>query len=443
MTTATKGSHEMDADNRNIDLHVEHVTRVEGHGDIRLNVKNGVIEEAKLHITESPRFFEAMLRGRSYEDAAHITCRICGICSTGHTTASLRASEDALGIIPSEQTIKLRKIALHGEFLQSHLLHVYFLAVPDFFGLGSVFPLVQTHRDVVSRALRLKKLANDITGAISGRHIHGIAMAVNGFTSLPTIERLQELRERIVAAVPDLESTVEICSTLDWPDFERETEYVSLGGTSDYPLYSGDVVTSDGTRVSPREYRSITNERVVKHSTAKHTRHARDAYMVGALARFNNNADKLHPKAKEAASALGLVAPCYKPYWISVAQVVECVHCAYDALEIIDDLLETGLVEEDRTVQVRAGNGVGAVEVPRGILFHNYELNDRGQIVNANCIIPTGQNLGNIDADLRELAPQILDKPREEITLAMEMLVRAYDPCISCSVHMLNVEFTE
>jgi coenzyme F420-reducing hydrogenase alpha subunit len=165
--------------------------------------------------------------------------------------------------------------------------------------------------------------------------------------------------------------------------------------------------------------------------------------MVGALARFNNNADKLHPKAKEAASALGLVAPCHKPYWISVAQVVECVHCAYDTLAIIDDLLETGLVEEDRSVQVRAGNGVGAVEVPRGILFHNYELNDRGQIVNANCIIPTGQNLGNIDADLRELAPQILDKPREEITLAMEMLVRAYDPCISCSVHMLNVEFTE
>ena len=427
----------------NIDIHVEHVTRVEGHGDIRLNVKNGEIEEAKLHITESPRFFEAMLRGRSYTDAAHITCRICGICSTGHTTASLRASEDALGIVPSEQTVKLRKIALHGEFLQSHVLHVYFLAVPDFFGLGSVFPLIQTHRDVVARALRLKKLSNDVVGAISGRHIHGISMAVNGFTALPKVERLVDLRQQLLDAVPDIEATVETCASLDWPDFERETEYVSLGGTDDYALYDGDIVTSDGTQVSPQQYREITNEHVVRHSTAKHTKHSRDSYMVGALARFNNNYDKLHPKAKEAAAALGISAPCHNPYFISVAQVVECVHCAYDTIDLIDDVLNTGLVEEDRSVHVQAGNGAGAVEVPRGILFHNYDLDGNGNIVDANCIIPTGQNLANIDGDLRELAPQILDKSKEEITLAMEMLVRAYDPCISCSVHMLNVDFVE
>jgi sulfhydrogenase subunit alpha len=429
--------------NRNMDLHVEHVTRVEGHGDIRLNVRNGEIEEAKLHITESPRFFEAMLRGRSYVDAAHITCRICGICSTGHTTASLRASEDALGVQPSEQTIKLRKIALLGEFLQSHVLHVYFLAVPDFFGLGSVFPLIQTHKDVVVRALRLKKLSNDITGAISGRHIHGISMAVNGFTALPNMEQLENVRDRIIAAVPDIEATVEICATLDWPDFERETEYVSLGGTDEYALYDGDIVTSDGTQVPPSAYRSITNEFVVPHSTSKHAKHKRDSYMVGALARFNNNYDKLHPKAKEAAEALGISAPCYKPYWNSVAQVVETVHCAYECLDLINDVLETGLVEEDRSVTVHAGSGVGAVEVPRGILFHDYELNNEGLLTNANCIIPTGQNLANIDGDLRELAPQILDRSQDEIKLAMEMLIRAYDPCISCSVHMLNVEFTE
>ena len=431
------------SDNTNLDIHVEHLTRVEGHGNIRLNVTNGTIEKAQLDITESPRFFEAMLRGRSYGEAAHITCRICGICSTGHTTASLRATEDALGITPSEQTVKLRKIALHGEFLQSHVLHVYFLAVPDFFGLGSVFPLIETHKDVVVMALRLKKLANDITGAITGRHIHGIAAAVNGFTALPKIQRLIDVRERLEKAVPDIEKTVEICSTLDWPDFERETEYVSLGGTDEFALYEGNIVTSEGVEVPPKQYREITNEHVVAHSTAKHTKHLRGSYMVGALARVNNNFGKLHPKAQEAARALDMEIPCHKPYHISVAQVIESVHCAYDAIGLIDDVLSTGLVEEDRSVHVQAGNGVGAVEVPRGILFHNYQLDKRGRITNANCIIPTGQNLANIDADLRELAPQIIMKPKDEIKLAMEMLVRAYDPCISCLVHMLNIEFVE
>ena len=426
------------------DLHVEHVTRVEGHGDIRLNVRDGKVEEVHLAITESPRFFEAMLRGRSYEEAAHITCRICGICSTGHTTASLRASEAALGVTPSEQTVKLRKLALHGEFLQSHVLHVYFLAVPDFFGLGSVFPLVATHKDVVVRALRLKKLANDLTGAISGRHIHGITMAVNGFTALPKLDRLAEVRERLEKALPDIEATVDLASTLTWPDFERETEYVSLGPLGDeYPLYDGDIMTSEGTRVPPGRYREITNEQVVAHSSAKHTHHARESYMVGALARVNNNFGLLHPKAKEAAAALGIAVPCHRPYYISAAQVVESVHCAYDAVRLLDEVLRDGLVEEDRTVRVRAGNGTGAVEVPRGILFHNYELDHKGRITSANCIIPTGQNLANIDADFRALAPQIIAKPKDQIRLAMEMLVRAYDPCISCSVHLLNVEFVE
>ncbi len=426
-----------------IDMHVEHITRVEGHGDIRLNVTNGEVETVRLDIAESPRFFEAMLQGRSYDEAAHITCRICGICSTGHTMASLRASEAALGIVPSDQTVRLRKIALHGEFLQSHVLHVFFLAVPDFFGLGSVFPLIETHKDVVVMALRLKKLANDVTGAITGRHIHGITPKVDGFTSLPSIDRLIDARERLEKAVPDVETTVDICSGLDWPDFERETEYVSLGGTDEFALYDGDIVSSDGPRLMPSQYREVTNEHVVEHSTAKHTRHLRDSYMVGALARLNNNFDKLHPKAREAADALGMKVPCYKPYHISVAQVVEVVHCAYDAIRLIDETIETGLAEEQRPIALRAGSGVGAVEVPRGILFHNYELDDAGTIVNADCIIPTGQNLANIDADLRALAPGIIDKPKDEIKLSMEMLVRAYDPCISCSVHMLNVEFVE
>jgi sulfhydrogenase subunit alpha len=203
--------------------------------------------------------------------------------------------------------------------------------------------------------------------------------------------------------------------------------------------------------MSKKDYREITNEFVVPHSSAKHTKLSRGSYAVGALARFNLNADKLHPKAKEVASATGLKPKCINPYLNTVAQLIECVHCLEHAVSLLEDMKLTPLnydeetvvgLNEQRRIPVRAGNGVGAVEVPRGILFHNYQTDDSGIIMNANCVIPTNQNTGNIEYDMMELMPEILDRSEEEITLALEMLVRSYDPCISCSTHLLNIGFT-
>lgn len=424
-----------------VKVDVHHITRVEGHGNIKVDVSNGELKECKLEIVEAPRFFEAMLKGRHYDEAALITSRICGICSVGHQMASLRATEDAFGIKLSKQEKLLRKLLNCGEFFESHVLHVYFLAVPDFAGVKSVLPLVNTHKDAVIQALKLKKLGHEIGDMIGGRLIHSMASNVKAMTKVPTPAILNEIIDRLKDAKEELKIGAELLKALPIPQFERETEYISLYKKGDYALLEGNIFSSDTGEVPYRDYRDMTNEYLCDHSTAKRTKHNRESFMVGALARFNNSYEWLSDDAKQTADDLGLKAPSHNPYMITAAQFVELVHCADDAIEAAEELLNMNVNLEDRAFDLIAGTGVGAVEVPRGILYHEYTYSENGHIEKANCIIPTGQNLQNIEDDMTALVPTILDKSQEDITLQLEMLVRAYDPCISCSAHLLKVEF--
>ncbi|MCG2728531.1 MAG: Ni/Fe hydrogenase subunit alpha [Candidatus Methanoperedenaceae archaeon] len=436
---------------RDIFLNLEYLTRAEGHGNIVVNVKEGRLETCRLDIVEAPRFFEGLLRGRSIFEAQHITSRICGICSCSHSLASIQAAEDALSITPSSQTIKLRKLLLYFEMLDSHLLHIYFLAAPDMLGVKSFVPLINTHNQVIRRALRLKKTCNDLCSILAGRHIHPISAIVGGFTRLPEEKDLGALLNLLEGIRHDIEATVDFVSAFRFPEFERDTEYVALvSDDGEYPLLTGDVGSSNGVRMNKKEYKNVANEFVVPHSSAKHTKLSRESYAVGSLARFNLNYDKLHPEAKETARSLGIKPGCINPYLNTVAQMVESVHCLNEAVSIVQDMKNNGInyneeivvgLNERSSIRVLAGNGVGAVEAPRGTLFHNYEIDDLGRILNANCIIPTNQNLNNIEKDMEKLVPEILDKSDEEIILFLEMLVRAYDPCISCSTHLINVKF--
>lgn len=436
---------------RNINVNVEYLTRVEGHGNIVVNVKEGVLETAQLHIVESPRFFEGMIKGRSIFEAQHITCRICGICSCGHTLASIQAAEDAIGFKPSKQTTELRKFLLHMENLDSHILHIYLLVAPDLLGVKSFVPLIDTHNKVVRRALRMKKAANDVCDILVGRHIHPISTIVGGFTKLPKEKDLDAMLQILYDMRADMDATVELAATLKFPQFERDTEYVALVSDDDeYPMLIGDIGSTDGKRVKKEEYKSVTNEFIVPHSSAKHCKWNRPSYMAGALARFNLNANKLHPKAKAVAEAIGMKPKVTNPYLNTAAQLIECVHSLEDSIRILEEFKKNGVnqdevvlvgLNEQNKIKVKPGNGTGAVEVPRGILFHNYEVDEKGIITKANCIIPTGQNCNNIEHDMQKLVPEILDKSDEEITLMLEMLVRAYDPCISCSAHFLDVKF--
>jgi len=424
-----------------VKIDVHYVTRVEGHGNLILDAKDGKIEKLLWEVPESPRFFEAMLVGRHYDDVHHIASRICGICSIAHTTASIQATEAAFGIQPSEQTILLRKLLFDAEMLESHVLHTLFLIAPDFLGVDSVIPLAATHPDVVVMALRMKKLAYNLAEALAQRKTHPLSCVVGGFTKVPDLKELKALKKRLVECLKDLDVETSIFKTLKIPDFIRQTEYIALKDPKEYAWISGQIASSDAPAVPIDKYLDVTNEFCVPTSTAKYTKNKRDAYMVGALARFNLNSKQLSPRAKAVAKELGISAPCFNPYMISVAQLVETYHVVEDSISLIDQLVERGVKEEPDKVKPKAGRGVGAVEAPRGILFHDYTYDANGIITKANCIIPTNQNHNNIQKDLEALVPKILDKPQAEIQKMMEMLVRAYDPCISCSTHALTVTF--
>ena len=423
------------------DINVHHITRVEGHGNIVVNVKDGKIEDLRLEICESPRFFEAMLEGRPWQDAAAITQRICGICALGHTCASIQASEDALGIVPDEETVLLRKFLLHGETIQSHILHLYFLVAPDVFGVGSVIPLASSHPEVVKMALRLKKLGNEICEIIVGRKIHPIGMLPSGFTRWPLLEDLRRCRGLLEAARPDLDATVELFKTIQMPALDRPTEYMALKLKGEYAFYSGDIASTMGKVTAPQTYLERIQERVAPHSAAKHVKGTEGTFAVGALARFNVNYDQLLPWARKVADAVGLKPIVTNPFHNNTAQLIETLHCYEDALRILDDLmLRKGYVHRMKE-PTRYGRGVGATEVPRGTLYHDYTIGTDGRITDANCIIPTGQNLANIEADMYKLVGDMRDGEPAEIQHKLEMLVRAYDPCISCATHFLDVRF--
>ena len=419
--------------NMNIDVH--HLTRVEGHGNIHVVVENGKLADAKWAVVETPRFFEAMLRGMSHEMAPILTARICGICSIGHALASLRAVENAMGIEIPETARKIRLLAKHGETLQSHFLHLFFLVAPDFFNEGSVIPLVQSNRTVVEIALRLKKLANDMCDMLVGRTTHPVGLCVGGVRKVPNKNELKKLREDMSDRVSDAEKAVALFKTLKIPDFIRETEFVSLKGEESYPWIGGRLISTDGVLKNENDYLTMTNEYKEDFTTSKFTKLSRKSFAVGALARINNNYEFL--KAKDVAETLGLKPVTHNPFMNNIAQLVECVHVMVESLEMLDELLDDNLDEICAEYDVKEGEGVGAVEVPRGILYHHYRVNEKGRIEKANCIIPTTQNNANIHYDLAALVEQAVDNGKQdtEVKKLCEMLVRSYDPCISCSVH--------
>ncbi len=424
-------------------VNVHHLTRVEGHGNIVVEIDAaGTVRTCRWEVPEAPRFFEAMILGRRYEDIHQVVSRICGICSIGHQLASLQATEDALAVRASEQTIILRKLALHAENMQSHLLHVAYLVLPDLLGVPSVIPLASTHRKELVGLIGLHRLSNEFSRAVCGRTTHPQRLVPGGMTKVPTVEELKSLKKDLKASIPGLIAAAELFAAVKdkLPAFERQTEYVGLVSPAEYALYWGELGTTMDKRKPVKFYKDVAREYSVPQSTAKWARNMVDSYMVGALARFNLNAELLSPLARKTAQVLGLKAPSYNPYYNSLAQLVEVVHSVEDSMALIDTLLERGVrLERPVAITPRAGYGVGAVEVPRGLLFHAYEYDAQGRIVHADCVIPTNQNHGNIQKDLEALTPILSGESEADIELKTSMLVRAYDPCISCSTHCIDL----
>jgi coenzyme F420-reducing hydrogenase alpha subunit len=429
---------------KKIDINVHHITRVEGHGNIILRATDGKIEKLEWQVPEAPRFFEAMVRGRMWYDIQVIVSRICGICSVSHSLAAVKAVEDAMGVQVSEQTKKLRELLHYSEQLQSHVLHVGYLVAPDLLGVKSVVPLVASHPDAVKTIVAVHRTANEWTELLGGRITHPVALRIGGFGKLPNEADLKGLKKSIEDNIPKLQAVADLVLSLagKLPIFDRPTEYIALVKPGSYAFYDGQIGSTDTKEiVDVHKWESVANEYVIPQSTAKWTKWHRDSYAVGALARFNLNADRLLPLATKTAKSFGLKKGCCNPYMNNVAQVVESVQVVERSLQLIDELLASGIKPEVPNVVPRAGVGAGSVEAPRGILFHRYAFDDYGKCVSANICIPTNENHANIQKDFEALVPKIINKSQDEIRLLLEMLVRAYDPCISCSCHYLDVKF--
>jgi sulfhydrogenase subunit alpha len=417
-------------------LTVEHVARIEGHGNISVSVENGVVEDIRMDVVEPARFFESMVVGRRFDEAPLITSRICGICSPNHALTSIKAIEAALGVEVSERTKLLRKLLVYGSFLQNHATHLYVFAAPDFVGLPSVFPLAATHPDVVQRALKIKKLGNELCNLVGGRSVHPVTAVIGGFTAEPDPRKLEAFREMLDGIAGDCMSTVELFASFEVPELQTAGEMLALTSADDYAIYEGDIAALDaGWRRPVSEYRQVIGESVVGHSNAKHTMVGDRAVLVGALARVNINSAQLGARGAEVLAKAGITVGSRNPFHTHVCQAVELVDAAERCSGYIERLLEMGGSSAPVAFKIAAGDGAGATEAPRGTLYHSYGVDDDGIITRGDVITPTAQNLSNLDADMRLFAPTVADRPREEFTLLIEELVRAYDPCLSCAVH--------
>jgi coenzyme F420-reducing hydrogenase alpha subunit len=428
---------------------VDLLARVEGEGSFYLRVRDGAVEEARLAIFEAPRFFEAFLRGRSLFEVPDIVARICGICPIAYQMSALRALEGALGIAPSEPIRKLRRLLYCGEWIESHALHVFLLHAPDFLGYPSAIEMAKDHLPVVERGLALKKAGNALIALLGGRAIHPVSPRVGGFSKAPRRRELLGLRDQLQRGLEGAVEAVRWAASLPMPDFEQEYVFVALSGGDAYPLEWGDrIVVSGRADVPVGEWDQRFVEQQVPHSNALQC-HLVDGtpYLCGPMARLNHHADKLHPVAREALRANGPPLPLRNPYVSIVARAVEIAHAFAEALDLIDGYVEPdhpfvevpGTTGSQVGAPTRASVGAGATEAPRGLLWHRYALGADGLVQEARIVPPTSQNQARIERDLAGLAPALLALPHDAATRRCEQLIRAYDPCISCATHFLEL----
>ena len=430
-TVKTKG--------RSDTIKVDYLARVEGEGSLYVKIKNNRVVDTKFKIFEPPRFFEAFLRGRKYYEAPDITARICGICPIAYQMSSSQAMENAFGITVDGPIRELRRLIYCGEWIQSHALHVYMLHAPDFLGYESVIHMAKDFEDVVKQALELKKIGNELMQLMGGRDIHPINMAVGGVYKIPPKEHFLKLAERLKWAREASIAMVRLVAGFNFPELERDYEYVALKHPEEYPFNEGRLVSNKGLDINISEYENHFEEIHAEHSNALQSIHkSRGAYHVGPLARYNLNFEQLPKVCKDLAKELNFLPPVNNPFKSIIARSIETLFACEEALRII----ETVKLPEQPGVEmkVRAGTGYGCTEAPRGICWHKYTVDEEGIIQLAKIVPPTSQNQRTMEEDLRDYVSNHIDTPKDRLTWECEQAIRNYDPCISCATHFLKLE---
>ena len=420
-------------------MHVGTLARVEGEGAMHIEYRDGVVTDVQLRIYEPPRFYEAFLRGRAHTEPPDITARICGICPVAYQMSACWAIEDACGTEVSEEIRLMRRLLYCGEWIESHALHIFLLHAPDFLGYDGAIEMAADYPEVVERGLRMKKAGNDLMDTVGGRSIHPVNVRVGGFYRMPTREELRSVRPKLERARDEAVETVRLVAGFEFPDMEQPYEYLALRADQGYPIESGSVVTSSGGAFAVQDFGKHSEEFHVAHSNALHARldGAPDPYVVGPLARYSLNSDRLSPVSQDAAREAGLGPTCRNPFRSIVVRAVELVEAYTEALRIIDGW--TGSASPSVAVPPRAGEGFGASEAPRGVLFHRYVLDGSGIIRDAQIVPPTSQNQRSVEADLRTMVESWSDLDDHALLHRCEQAIRNYDPCISCATHFLDL----
>jgi sulfhydrogenase subunit alpha len=414
------------------------LARVEGEGGLEVVVRDGQVTDARLDIYEPPRFFEALLRGRGHTEPPDITARICGICPIAYQMSACQAIEDACGVQVPEPIAALRRLIYCGEWIESHTLHVYLLHAPDFLGYESGLHMARERPEVLQRGLQLKKAGNRLMDVIGGRSVHPVNVRLGGFYRAPARSELRALTAELEQARQDALETVRWVAAFSFPDFGHDYNFVSLRHPTEYPITAGRIVSSQGLDITPREYDQHFTELQVPHSTALHSMlSGGGTYLVGPMARYSLNSDRLSGPAADAARAAGLGSACTNPFRSIIVRAVEIVYACDEALRLIGDYEppDPPYIE----VPPREAAGFGCTEAPRGLIYHRYRINADGTIADAKIVPPTSQNQRIIEADLRAFVADRLELPHDQLTWECEQAVRSYDPCISCAAHFLDL----
>ena len=424
---------------RHIAINVPVLTRVEGEGALTLEIRDGVIQKLQLRIYEPPRLFEKMLIGREPNEAIDMVARICGICPVAYQMTAVQAFESLFDVTVTPWVSNMRRVFYCGEWLQSHALHIHMLAAPDFLGYNNIIEMAKDHAAMVRRGLRLQSLGNDLIALFGARSVHPVGVQVGGFYHAPDPKDIAALQARLLAAKQDAEELVRWTTSLPFPDNQQEFVSVCLRHSTDYPMNAGRIVSSAGLDINSGEYLDYIQEQQVPHSTALHALLQDKPYLVGPLARINLNSDHLPANLHDLLNAGGITFPSQNMFHSIVARAAEIWLAIDEASRLLQDYRKP--VEAAVNWQPSAGYGIAATEAPRGLLWHQYQLDDEGRIQNAMIIPPTSQNQARIEEDLRNSLQLFgLEQDDNALRLHGETVIRNYDPCISCATHFLQLD---
>lgn len=419
-------------------IKISHLAKIEGHASFFADMLAGKIGDARVKIKIGARLIESIVLNRNYIEAPIVTSRICGICSVAHNITSIKAIENALGVKINPQIERLRKVLVLAEPIQSHAAHLFFLSLGDFFKYESDVDLIKKYPNLAKQIILIRDFGNKIKDVVGGRDMHMIVTEIGGFRRVLDDKILQGLLDESGPVLEAAIGAARFFQALDYPKYEREVEFVGVTGKKEYAFYDGLMgSTIEPARPVEKFYKELS-EKQTKDDPTKRAEHDGKSFMVGAIARLNLSRQLLNPEAKK---FLGFFSKpnnkilTYNTFHNIYAQAVELVHC----VEEVQKLLKEYLRDKSRNLMVKysfkTGEGLAATEAPRGTLYHYYKIDKYGVIRDCNIITPTAQFLDNLENDLKKYLNEVKVKNERDRKWKINMMVRAYDPCMTCATH--------